>query len=115
MAHRYGSEHKRLRRRFQREIDLGYGVLLPLLGADPPGTEWQLDHDADGQAYLGPAHKRCNLRAGGLARMRLLDGQSPKEKSSASRWSRQWYGPYDERCPACRERGGPCDDADEAA
>jgi hypothetical protein len=115
MAHsRYRYDHKKLRRRYQRDIDLGYGVCCRCSQPIYAGMEWHLDHAPDGRGYLGPAHKRCNLRAGGLARMRLLDGKpAPEEKPSGSRWSRHWYGGYDERCRDCRELGEACETARE--
>lgn len=57
---RYGQEHKRLRARWAREIELG-GVTcarcgLPILAGSP----FDLDHADDGVNYRGPAHRRCN-------------------------------------------------------
>jgi hypothetical protein len=90
----------------------------------------------NGEGYLGPAHARCNLSAGGQARAAQLYGQRPsaqdtglpykpqdphardvwrewrrrEEILSDSTWSRHWgdADQYDGRCPRCRELGEGC-------
>ena len=60
---RYGWNHQKLRRVVAREVRLGLHVCArccePILATD----EWHLDHTDDGSGYLGPSHKRCNLKA----------------------------------------------------
>jgi hypothetical protein len=85
---------------------------LPAFEVDSPDDRWRLDHAADGVGYLGPAHASCNLRAAGKVRAAQLYGKPvPKESSGVSRWSRHWYGGFDERCRECRELGEACEAA----
>lgn len=64
---------------------------------------------------LRVAHRGCNSRRGagtsapGKRRATQLYGGAVT--ADRDRWSRHWFGPFDERCPRCRELGGPCEDA----
>jgi 5-methylcytosine-specific restriction endonuclease McrA len=51
----------------------------------------------------------CHAQADAAARRQRK--ARPDLPPPASAWSRHWYGPYDERCPRCREHGKPCADA----
>jgi hypothetical protein len=70
----YGAEHKRLRRRWAREVELG-GVRCWRCG-DPilPGSRWDLGHnDYDRRFYNGPEHARCNRATSGRKRRSSWD------------------------------------------
>lgn len=73
----YGAEHKRLRRRWDREVRLG-GVACARCGRlIGPGEAWDLGHnDHDRRFYNGPEHRDCNRAAAAKTR----------------RTSRDWYG-----------------------
>ena len=66
----YGTAHRKLRDKWAREIEAGYGYcseivcLMPSRWI-PPGTEWHLAHNEDGITYRGPAHAFCNQSEGG--------------------------------------------------
>ena len=134
--HRYGKQHKQLRRRLERVVKAGLATCCRCSGPIHPDSEWHLDHTDDGRDYLGVAHKRCNLREAGKARMAQLDGKrvlgrrfEPADPQAAAIWRAWWsqrptLGPdtwsrhwdddsvYDGRCPRCREFGRACGDAD---
>ena len=57
----YGAEHRRLRRRWDREVQLG-GVACARCGRlIVPGSPWDLGHDDfDRSRYHGPEHRECN-------------------------------------------------------
>jgi hypothetical protein len=65
------TEHRRLRAEYQEQLDRGGQLLCsaePCLMRSPVimfGMAWDLNHAADRQSYLGPAHSRCNRSAGG--------------------------------------------------
>jgi hypothetical protein len=67
----YGAEHKRLRRRWEREIALG-GVICTRPGCGRlilPGEPWDLGHnDQDRAFYNGPEHRQCNRATAGRTR-----------------------------------------------
>lgn len=64
-ARGYGTAHQRLRRIVGRMVALG-GMRCCRCGeVIEPRQEWHLDHSDDRSEYLGPAHARCNLSAGG--------------------------------------------------
>jgi hypothetical protein len=108
MAHRYGYKHKHARKRYQREVDAGQAVCCRCSRPILPDQRWHLDHMADGEDYLGPAHARCNLRAAGRVRARQLYG---KGAYIPNPWSRHWgdSSVYDERCRECLELGEACE------
>lgn len=85
MAHRYGSEHKRLRRRYAREVEAGMAVCCRCLKPIHPQAQWHLDHAADGEGYLGPAHALCNLQAAGKVRAAQLYGSERGDSREAVR------------------------------
>ena len=59
----YGAKHQRLRADWKKKVDRG-GVGCARCGkAIIPGTPWHLDHADDRSGYLGPSHRKCNIRA----------------------------------------------------
>jgi hypothetical protein len=52
-----------------------------------PGEDWQLDHRDDRQGYLGPSHRRCNLRAGADK----TNGYRRIQEDPPMRWSQRWH------------------------
>ena len=75
-SNRYGADHRRLRRIWAGEIELG-GVACARCGRlIRPGTHWDLDHsDDDRTVYLGPSHRRCN--------------RATKTHAAARRWAQR--------------------------
>jgi hypothetical protein len=62
----YGEDHRRLRKKFDRQIKVGWMPPCARCGkAIYPGQEWHLDHSDDRSGWLGPSHARCNLEAAG--------------------------------------------------
>jgi hypothetical protein len=67
MAQRgYGPEHRRIRREVARVVDAGLARCCRCGEPIIPGSKWDLDHTEDRGGYLGPAHRRCNRRAGAI-------------------------------------------------
>jgi hypothetical protein len=65
----YGAAHIRLRRRWDREVQLG-GVRCVRCGLlIVPGEPWDLGHDdVDRSIHSGPEHRRCNRATSGRTR-----------------------------------------------
>lgn len=68
----YGAEHQAERQAWEPYVQAG-GIICSRYGQDPdcpgeikPGDEWDLDHTDNRDGYNGPAHARCNRRAGAL-------------------------------------------------
>jgi hypothetical protein len=66
-ARGYGWGHQKLRKRLAMLVSAG-GVNCWRCGQPiRPGSVWHLGHhDWDHSRYMGPEHRRCNLRAAGL-------------------------------------------------
>jgi hypothetical protein len=86
-----GTAHKQLRAQ--------YAALLKQRGSLPccrcgqpivHGEPWDLDHDDDRQGWRGPAHRRCNRRAGQLASAALRRGRPLPERQAAAVRMKQW-------------------------
>jgi hypothetical protein len=123
--HRYGSHHKKVRRRYALQVKAGKATCwrcgLPIAPDEP----WDLGHDDDNpSSHRGPEHRACNRAT--LPRMlakargersdtpRFGGLPDPTPGNSVEHWSRHWAGPFNPRCPDCRARGSACDAADEA-
>jgi hypothetical protein len=67
----YGWAHMALRRRWDREVQLG-GVMCARCGRPiAPGEPWDLGHDdEDRSRYNGPEHRACNRATAGRSRRR---------------------------------------------
>jgi hypothetical protein len=65
----------------------------------------------DHPSNLRLTHAWCNR--GRRVNVAHDDPEPPDPFAAPERtWSRHWGGPYNPRCHACRELGGPCPDAD---
>jgi len=73
-ARGYGAEHKAARQRMQRMVDAGQAVCSICSGHINPGEPWDADHTDDRTGYRGPAHMRCNRRAGAIKGNRIRRG-----------------------------------------
>jgi hypothetical protein len=60
VARGYGAEHKRLRRRWAREVAEGEVRCSRCRGVIWADEPWDLDHTPDRTGYLGPSHRHCN-------------------------------------------------------
>jgi hypothetical protein len=132
----YGSAHKAERKRFAARMKAGEvfhcwrpSCLTPRVPIDP--RKWDLGHvDPELRAAFGhrhPEHPQCNRRTvshlkeklagaeGGARRGSRTDDverlPDPTPDNTVTRWSRHWSGPWNPRCPECRETGEPCADA----
>lgn len=60
----YGADHQKERQRWARLVEKGEANCTRCLNPielTPDGPEpWDLDHNEDRTAYLGPAHRHCN-------------------------------------------------------
>lgn len=66
----YGTDHEAERERWRPIVEAGgvtcaQGVCLEPSRAIPPGSAWDLGHNEDRTAWIGPVHVRCNRSAGG--------------------------------------------------
>jgi hypothetical protein len=126
--HVYGELHRKLRRRWARKVRKG-GVCCWRCGKPiGPTGRWDLGHVDEAGLARGfptrhPEHRACNRATLTHAKQRLAVADDrfagladPTPTNEVTDWSRHWYGPFNPRCTACRERGAACDDAgDEAA
>jgi hypothetical protein len=83
----YGHDHQLRRKRLAPLVAAGLAVCVRCGQSIKAGSEWALDHRDDRQGYLGPAHARCNARAGAAK----VNGTRTQEK--LLRWSRVWFEP----------------------
>jgi hypothetical protein len=74
----YGAQHKRTRATWAPIVAQGATGCVRCGELILPGEAWHLDHTDDRSGYFGPAHKRCNLAAGGLKgtdRIQVAEGE----------------------------------------
>ena len=112
---RYGWPHRRLRARVAREVAAGRAVCVRCELPIHPRERWDLGHDdLDRSRYSGPEHRRCNRATAGrrLAPTLPVLVNDPDPGNQVQRWSQHWFGPFNPRCPRCRELGAACDEAD---
>lgn len=117
---RYGGPHKAVRARLKPVVAAGRAVCARCGLPIHPLEEWDLGHTDDGRRWSGPEHRRCNRRDGAVKAARALlaqeDGPAAApgagEAASRARWSRHWFGGFDERCPVCRATGTLCTDGE---
>ncbi|UTI62235.1 hypothetical protein NBH00_12740 [Paraconexibacter antarcticus] len=82
----YNYAHKRLRRRWAREVEQGHVACARCRRLIQPGEPWDLDHDdQDRSRYIGPSHARCNRATAGRR------PPSPRAAQAPTRHSRVWY------------------------
>ena len=119
--HPYGTVHKAARKRFAARMRAGEVFFCwrptcprPHEPIDP--RHWDLGHvdHPELRRQFGPRwpeHPACNratyahLKARVEAADRFGGLPDPEPGNTAERWSRHWYGPFNPRCPACRELG----------
>jgi hypothetical protein len=56
----YGYQHKKLRAQWKVKVEAGEVDCARCGHPIEPGTPWDLDHNEDRTAYLGPSHRACN-------------------------------------------------------
>jgi hypothetical protein len=92
---RYGWQHQKERKRWEPVVAAGNGYCVQTDPRDPtsppgsgcvmptrwikPGELWQLAHDYTGTTYLGPAHRRCNLRDAAI--------RGHRKRNQPTRWA----------------------------
>jgi hypothetical protein len=70
-ARGYGTAHRRMKDAYRPMVAVG-GFPCVLCGRPiDPREEWHLAHNDDRTRWLGPSHKRCNLREAGLKAARM--------------------------------------------
>src|SRR5262245_1715247 len=90
---RYGGAHKATRKRLDPIVQTGTVRCVRCGGFIRPGEPWHLDHRDDGRGWLGPAHARCNARAGWekmTGRLSNGNGNGGGFPEHPYRWSRRW-------------------------
>ena len=63
----YGAAHDAERRKWAPLVATGTVRCVRCGKFIAPDAQWSPDHSDDRARYLGPAHRRCNLIAGGRA------------------------------------------------
>ncbi|HEU5206276.1 MAG TPA: hypothetical protein VFT94_01585 [Gaiellaceae bacterium] len=76
---RYGSGHQRSRAAVAVAVEQGRALCSRCGELIEPGTPWDLDHDDNGNGYLGPSHARCNRAT------------TPRARKTGLCWSRRWF------------------------
>lgn len=71
----YGYEHRRRRASLRLLVEAGHATCSRCGHPIWPGAKWDLDHTDDRTGYAGPAHARCNRRAGGRKGARVTNGR----------------------------------------
>ena len=62
----YGAAHRRLKDRWQVEVDANGATCFRCGGSVPKGSrKWDLGHTEDRTGWTGPEHVGCNRSAGG--------------------------------------------------
>jgi hypothetical protein len=87
--------HKALRARLAPVVATGTVKCARCDELIAQGEAWQLDHRDDGRGWLGPSHKRCNLRSGWEAMIASASGGGNENggfvEEEPQRWSRRWF------------------------
>ena len=73
-ARGYNAAHKAVREAMKRTVDTGQAVCSICAGSIDPREPWDADHTDDRTGYRGPAHMRCNRRAGAVKGNRMRQG-----------------------------------------
>jgi len=66
VARGYTRDHMKRRALWAVRVEAGEVCCARCGGWIRPGSDWHLDHSDDRTQYLGPSHRRCNLRAAAL-------------------------------------------------
>jgi len=90
VARGYGAAHRAARERLRPLVERGGAVCVFCSRPIAPGSPWDLDHTADRSAYRGPAHVRCNRRAGGRNGGRVRARRRALRRLVYVNASRQW-------------------------
>ena len=90
---RYNGPHKATRTRLDPVVKTGTVTCVRCGELIEPGEEWQLDHKDDGPGWLGPAHVKCNARAGWekMVRNQANGNGSRIVREEPLSWSRRWH------------------------
>src|SRR5829696_2129618 len=127
--HPYGPVHKAARKRFTARMRAGevfhcWRPSCPTPNEPIDPRSWDLGHvDPELRGVFGdrhPEHPACNRRTMSHLKERLKAAEAdeprperverlpdPTPTNSVTRWSRHWSGPWNPRCPQCRETGEP--------
>jgi hypothetical protein len=113
-------EHRTARKHLGREVASGVALCWRCGRPIAPGSKWHVGHDDAGERIMGAEHASCNLSAqnrvrAARARAFVNGGRAVVPVESGPRWSRHWFGGFDERCPDCRALSAPCPAAAGAA
>ena len=92
---RYNGPHRANRDRLDPVVKTGTVPCVRCGELIKKGESWQLDHRDDGPGWLGPAHVKCNARAGWEKMVRnQANGNgsgSRVEREAPLTWSHRWY------------------------
>jgi hypothetical protein len=83
--------HKAMRRRLAPLVASGTVRCARCNELISAGEKWQLDHRDDGRGWLGPAHQRCNARAGWEKMVANANGHRSSLEGQPTRWSQRWF------------------------
>jgi len=114
----YGQHHQALRKQWAPKVAAGVVDCARCHKRIRPGEPWDLGHvDGSRTEYAGPEHRGCNravvthLKQAAAAPAAAAPDPYPPG-NWVSRWSRHWYGGFNERCPDCRTLGHVCSASD---
>jgi len=62
---KYGAAHQKLRAAIAAQVAAGGVICWRCRQPIPPASRWELGHNEDGSAYMGPEHFTCNRTHGG--------------------------------------------------
>lgn len=80
-ARGYDKRHEALRARWSPLVATGEVSCWRCHNLIEAGSSWDLGHNDERTAYMGPEHESCNDRAGGLARHGLSYSPRPSPLS----------------------------------
>lgn len=96
----YGPRHEAERKRWAAVVKAGDGICCECGRPIDPDARWHLAHDhaiGEDDAYLGPAHVRCNVAERNRRMNPRLARERGRKRAAADGWPEKLTGPSGER------------------